>query len=350
VLVRFAEPADRPFIVQMACLATTLEDSPLPAADDPAVQELLPQSSDVALVAIDDQGQPSGAGWWQFANTPLLRGPDGLALPELVLAVLESDRGRGVGTLLIDALAKEAARRSLPALTLNVHLRNPATRLYTRTGFRVAGAGRGWFGVAMIRHVGAETDERPQAGAVSSFAAIAAAMAAERSRMLERLDAGLRGDERIVAAWVGGSMGRGEADDLSDIDIHLAVEDDQCTELNARRRTFVSGFGEPLLIQEAPQNAPPGGAFQLVLYRGAAAPIEVVGRGNPLRRRPFTRVPWCSSIARVDCLSRQRGRRSSRPTQRVRYRCPPPSSGRWRSSLPRRSPAASLALRSACCA
>jgi hypothetical protein len=25
VLVRFAEPADKPFIVQMACLATTLE-------------------------------------------------------------------------------------------------------------------------------------------------------------------------------------------------------------------------------------------------------------------------------------------------------------------------------------
>jgi len=29
------------------------------------------------------------------------------------------------------------------------------------------------------------------------------------------------------------------------------------------------------LVQEAPQNAPPGGAFQLVLYRGSAAPIEV---------------------------------------------------------------------------
>jgi hypothetical protein len=36
---------------------------------------------------------------------------------------------------------------------LNVHLRNPAARLYTRTGFRVAGKGRGWFGVAMTREL-----------------------------------------------------------------------------------------------------------------------------------------------------------------------------------------------------
>jgi hypothetical protein len=62
----------------------------------------------------------------------------------------------------------------------------------------------------------------------------------------------------------GGSIGRGEADDLSDIDIHLAVQDEHCAELNAHRRAFVSGFGEPLLVQEAPQNAPPGGAFHLV--------------------------------------------------------------------------------------
>ena len=56
---------------------------------------------------------------------------------------------------MIDALADEAAKH-FSALTLNVHLRNPATHLYTRTGFRVAGAGRGWFGVAMSRPLQAE--------------------------------------------------------------------------------------------------------------------------------------------------------------------------------------------------
>jgi hypothetical protein len=105
--------------------------------------------------------------------------------------------------------------------------------------------------------------------------AIAAAMARERAVLLEHLTTVLRGDARIVAAWIGGSIGRGEADDLSDIDIHLAVADQDCVQLNAERRAFVASFGEPILIQEAPQNAPPGGAFQLVLYRGLTAPIEV---------------------------------------------------------------------------
>jgi len=142
-----------------------------------------------------------------------------------------------------DALAEEAGGRSLPALTLNVHLRNPAARLYTRTGFRVAGAGRGWFGVAMIRHVGAETDERFRPGSSKLLAPIAAAMSAERSMLLDRLDAGLRRDERIVAAWIGGSIGRGEMDDLSDIDIHRAVEDHRCAELNTQRRAFGPDLG-----------------------------------------------------------------------------------------------------------
>lgn len=68
-----------------------------------------------------------------------------------MVAVVESARGQGIGTRLIETLAQAAATRSFSALSLNVHLRNPAARLYTRTGFRVAGAGRGWFGVAMHR-------------------------------------------------------------------------------------------------------------------------------------------------------------------------------------------------------
>ena len=100
-------------------------------------------------------------------------------------------------------------------------------------------------------------------------------MAQERAVFLEHLAKILRTDARVVAAWIGGSIGRGEADDLSDIDIHLAVADAHCTQLNADRHAFVAEFGEPILIQEAPQNAPTGGAFQLVLYRGITAPIEV---------------------------------------------------------------------------
>ncbi|MGH2387439.1 MAG: GNAT family N-acetyltransferase, partial [Chloroflexota bacterium] len=77
---------------------------------------------------------------------------DGRPLPEMAMAVIESERGRGVGTALIEAIAVEAGKR-FAALSLNVHLRNPAARLYTRTGFQVAGKGRGPFGVAMVREL-----------------------------------------------------------------------------------------------------------------------------------------------------------------------------------------------------
>jgi hypothetical protein len=79
-------------------------------------------------------------------------------------------------------------------------------------------------------------------------------MAVERSRFLEYLENVLRGDVRIVAAWVGGSIGRGKADDLSDIDIHLAVADEYCVQLNSERRAFVAQFGGPI--------TGPGGAAQ----------------------------------------------------------------------------------------
>ncbi|MDQ6673755.1 MAG: hypothetical protein M3069_23925, partial [Chloroflexota bacterium] len=46
-----------------------------------------------------------------------------------------------------------------------------------------------------------------------TFSAVSAAMADERSALLGRLEDALGGDERIVAAWIGGSIGRGEATD-----------------------------------------------------------------------------------------------------------------------------------------
>ena len=66
------------------------------------------------------------------------------------MAVIEESRGQGIGRALIEAVAETAALR-FPGLALNVHLLNPAARLYVETGFRVVGAGRGWYGVAMQR-------------------------------------------------------------------------------------------------------------------------------------------------------------------------------------------------------
>jgi GNAT superfamily N-acetyltransferase len=143
-MIRPAEPADRPFLTEMARLAAVIEDQPLPPADEVAF--MLPPTLDPVLVATTAAGTPVGAAWWHFHEPPLLDP----AVPELGLAVLATERGNGVGTALIAALAAKAAAVH-DRIVLNVHVRNPAIRLYSRSGFVVAGKGRGPLGVAMVR-------------------------------------------------------------------------------------------------------------------------------------------------------------------------------------------------------
>lgn len=134
----------------MARAACSLAGRPIPAGNDPAVIALLPQADDLALIAADANGSLLGAAWLRTHDPPLVVGGDGESLPELAMAVVEQARGRGIGGALIEALAEHATGR-VPGLSLNVHLLNPAVRLYMRSGFTVAGAGRGRFGVAMQR-------------------------------------------------------------------------------------------------------------------------------------------------------------------------------------------------------
>lgn len=56
-------------------------------------------------------------------------------VPELAVSVLPAWRGQGVGTRLVEALAKRAADAGRPALSLSVQRANPAMRLYERLGF-----------------------------------------------------------------------------------------------------------------------------------------------------------------------------------------------------------------------
>lgn len=153
--LRSAIADDLPFLIQMAREASTLEGRGLPPADDPDLLELLPESPDSAAVAVGADGRLLGSAWWAIRETPLLRDAGGRPLPELAMAVIEDERGRGVGAALIEALAEMAAEH-FTALTLNVHLLNPAVRLYIRAGFKVAGVGRGWYGVAMSRPLNAD--------------------------------------------------------------------------------------------------------------------------------------------------------------------------------------------------
>jgi GNAT superfamily N-acetyltransferase len=150
--VRPAGDEDRIFVIEMARIACTLEDRPLPDADAPEVLACLPPSPKAAVIAIDEADRPLGAAWWHMHDPSMLLMSDGSPIPELTLAVADNSRGHGIGARLIEALVSEAAT-DFSVLALNVHLRNPASTLYMRAGFRVAGKGRGSFGVAMTREL-----------------------------------------------------------------------------------------------------------------------------------------------------------------------------------------------------
>ena len=95
------------------------------------------------------------------------------------------------------------------------------------------------------------------------------------SEYVERIHAVLEADDRVQAAWLTGSLARGDSDDLSDIDLVVVVSDSDLTGIVTNRYDFVAQVGTPVLLLENPQNAPPGGAYLLALYPGEAGPMHV---------------------------------------------------------------------------
>ena len=83
-----------------------------------------------------------------------------------------------------------------------------------------------------------------------------------RNELLQHILAVLRTDERFVAAWLTGSLGRNEADDLSDLDLSVVVADAythrlcSCNPVVVTRNTsperlaLYKQFGQPLVLRE----------------------------------------------------------------------------------------------------
>ena len=55
----------------------------------------------------------------------------------------------------------------------------------------------------------------------------------------------------------------------------MVVEDDRLGDVAAERTALAASVGKPVLTLEAPQNAPAGGAYLLVLYAGQGGPQQV---------------------------------------------------------------------------
>jgi len=119
-----------------------------------------------------------------------------------------------------------------------------------------------------------------------------------REVLLTSIITELSADERFVAAWLTGSYSRGDADDVSDLDLHVVVaqpySDVLCTrqeqvshKTTDERLALFRKFGEPALIHENNNNAPQGGTFTFVLYSGSALMIDWVLVPETNIERPF---------------------------------------------------------------
>src|SRR5205823_650443 len=75
--------------------------------------------------------------------------------------------------------------------------------------------------------------------------------AQRRERLVERLKGIVRGDPRIVALWLQGSLADGTADPLSDVDAYVAIEDTAFDEVFAERVVLAGRLGKVLAFADA---------------------------------------------------------------------------------------------------
>lgn len=97
----------------------------------------------------------------------------------------------------------------------------------------------------------------------------------EREELLKQITDCLQNDSRVLAVWLFGSLGRSDADELSDIDIFVVAADENIQDMVEQRRQFASQVGKIVFFVEAPQNAPPDGGYLMAYYDMPTGPHQV---------------------------------------------------------------------------
>jgi GNAT superfamily N-acetyltransferase len=130
---RPATGADEDVLWRMLRLAAAAAPDEEPRADAYLARYVAGwgRPDDHGVVAVGASGRPVGAAWCR----PLTAGLE----HELAVAVVASQRGRGVGQRLLEALFAALRDAEVPAVRLMVRQGNPAARLYRRLGFATVG-------------------------------------------------------------------------------------------------------------------------------------------------------------------------------------------------------------------
>ncbi|MFZ0546196.1 MAG: nucleotidyltransferase domain-containing protein [Candidatus Promineifilaceae bacterium] len=123
------------------------------------------------------------------------------------------------------------------------------------------------------------------------------AYAALRTHLLGEIVTNNEADNRIIAVWLTGSLGRGKGDAISDLDLTVILNDESAEKLCKRpfqkggqttpeRLALFSRFGHPAIIHENHNNAPPGGTFTCVIYDETALIVDWILVPQSLAVRP----------------------------------------------------------------
>ena len=103
--------------------------------------------------------------------------------------------------------------------------------------------------------------------------------ASRRTEWIESAAKRFEADPSVAAAWLFGSEGRGDADELSDVDLIVALVDKDEAAL-AERLAAVEGdfadLGDVVGVVERPERALPGGRSFVVSYPAPVEPLRVV--------------------------------------------------------------------------
>lgn len=79
-----------------------------------------------------------------------------------------------------------------------------------------------------------------------------------------------------------GSLGRGDADELSDVDMWITFTDADVARAIEERFGLYQGIAPVVLVHEAKGNAPAGGHFSLVIFETDAGPLMADFQFSPL--------------------------------------------------------------------
>ena len=203
--------------------------------------------------------------------------PDGTGTAEINhVRVHPALRRRGIGRAVMQSLERRAIELGCVRTHLDTTVAQPeAVAFYLDLGYEEVGRERlpAWELIFFTKELRGDKTTTLNSGLVVGDAKLAAEQLRTRTALVERLRAGLASDDRVEAVWAHGSLGRGDEDVLSDIDLIVTTAEGVEESFVQSLAEVVAQFGPIALANHVPGNAPEGGYFLSVLYDLEPLPI-----------------------------------------------------------------------------